>query len=342
MKMNFEYQCLSNIIIATARPTLKKSNLNPIYLSSEEQTTSDLGFEAAKQVIKDRNIDVNEIGGLLFLTRTADYRGPATSMVLQNRLGIPKDCVVFDIPTGNSGFEVGLHHGTNLLASVSKKYVLVILGDTTSKLVSQSDFENLEFQDAASAMILQKDIVSSTASFHYITLSDSWQSILIPDGGFRKDENLFVDLPNKRLDQQPSELHFDLQKINETFVNNESSIYIQVKAIYEKVKSQDGYLFLNLMSPELEEKILIELGALNDQRVKASTRSNFNAMSANTPLMLFEYLATESSTSVFISSISLGEGLAFNFSSFYINCNDILNVIYSDSSYTEGSVSHEI
>jgi 3-oxoacyl-[acyl-carrier-protein] synthase-3 len=342
MEVNFEYTSLSKIILATARPTLKDVDAVGLYIARKEQTTSDLGFEAAVKIIAERNIDINEIGGLLFLSRTADYRGPATAMVLQSRLGIPKDAIVYDAPTGNSGFELGMHLGTSLLLSTNKKYVLVIFGDTTSKILSQTDSVQLHIQDAATALLMEKAESTFNSAYHSYTLSNLWQQLMIPSGGFRNADHFFLNLPHKRKAQLPSHLHLDLPAIVKELKNELLDIHLELKALYTKVKSEGGFVILNCLCQELEDELILQMGADNDQHIIASNRFQLNSMSCNTPLMLEEVLSKKTNKPVLIASMSIGEGVALNISTFYINPSDILSTHNTGSFFQDGAVSHEI
>ena len=70
--------------------------------------SSDLCFAAAEKLFADMDIDKNEIDILIFISQTPDYRMPATSVILQNRLGLPHSTMTLDINIGCSGFIYGL------------------------------------------------------------------------------------------------------------------------------------------------------------------------------------------------------------------------------------------
>ena len=123
----FTYHHIHKLTVCTALP--KPKNLNNDVLKSIavfEQTPADLGFLAAQKIIQANGIDPKDIGALVFLTKTPDYRGPATAMVLQNRLGISKDCIVYDAPTGNGGFENAINLGATLLSAINQNHTLVV------------------------------------------------------------------------------------------------------------------------------------------------------------------------------------------------------------------------
>ena len=70
--------------------------------------SSDLCFAAAERLFADNNIDRSEIDLLIFISQTPDYRMPATSVILQDRLKLPNSTIAFDINLGCSAFMYGL------------------------------------------------------------------------------------------------------------------------------------------------------------------------------------------------------------------------------------------
>ena len=66
--------------------------------------SSDLCFAAAERLIEDNGINKEEIDLLVFISQTPDYRMPATSVILQDRLKLSHSCVAFDISLGCSAF----------------------------------------------------------------------------------------------------------------------------------------------------------------------------------------------------------------------------------------------
>ena len=76
--------------------------------ADENTCSSDLCFAAAEKLLKDNNIDRSEIDLLVFISQTPDYRMPATSLILQERLGLSHNSIAFDITLGCSAFCYGL------------------------------------------------------------------------------------------------------------------------------------------------------------------------------------------------------------------------------------------
>ena len=77
-------------------------------VASESVTSSDLCFEAAEKLIAELNWEKAEIDALVFVTQSPDYRTPASSCILQDRLGLPQSCFTLDISLGCSGWVYGL------------------------------------------------------------------------------------------------------------------------------------------------------------------------------------------------------------------------------------------
>ncbi len=68
------------------------------------QKVSDLGFAAAKKLIRALSWQEDEIRLLLLFTQTSDYLIPSTASLLQKRLQIGSDCLVYDVNAGADSF----------------------------------------------------------------------------------------------------------------------------------------------------------------------------------------------------------------------------------------------
>ena len=72
----------------TVKKNIQMTGIKESYHCSPEQTVSDLGFAAAENLLNEKQIDRSTIGALIFVASYADYFSPATSFVLQKRLGL--------------------------------------------------------------------------------------------------------------------------------------------------------------------------------------------------------------------------------------------------------------
>ena len=108
-------------------------------IAAADVTASDLCFKAAQQLMNDNNIEPDSIDVLLFMSQTADYRIPATSCLLQHRLGLRRDIVCFDISLGCSGFLFALSTAFAYASLPGINRVLLLDGETFSKIVNRRD-----------------------------------------------------------------------------------------------------------------------------------------------------------------------------------------------------------
>ncbi|MDD2798955.1 MAG: ketoacyl-ACP synthase III [Bacteroidales bacterium] len=148
--------------------------------------TSDLCFHAAEKLIAELNWAKEEIDCLIFVTQTPDYILPATSCILQHRLGLPIDCYSMDISLGCSGWVYGLSTISALLSSGTMKKGLLLVGDTTTVTKSDRDKSTYPlFGDAGTATALEFVEGEDGIKFQLGTDGKGFESIIIPDGGFR-------------------------------------------------------------------------------------------------------------------------------------------------------------
>jgi 3-oxoacyl-[acyl-carrier-protein] synthase-3 len=162
-----------------------KTGVEERRFATKDQTASDLCQAAAEQLFLDNSIEKSEIDILLFITQTPDYRMPATSIALQHRLGLPKTTAAFDINLGCSGFVYGLSVAYAYATMPTVRKVLVLDGETRSKVYHPKDRKTgFIFGDAGVAAIIEKQEVGNS----YFSLnSDGSKSdlIKIDAGGYR-------------------------------------------------------------------------------------------------------------------------------------------------------------
>ncbi|QGW89117.1 ketoacyl-ACP synthase III [Enterobacter asburiae] len=115
---------------------------------------SDLCAQAAEKIFSECT-QASEIDGIIFVSQTPDYLMPATSCVLQQRLGLRQDIVAFDINYGCSGYIYGLYQAALLIHSRSCRKVLLCAGDTMTRYIAEDDHKlRMVLGDAGSATII--------------------------------------------------------------------------------------------------------------------------------------------------------------------------------------------
>jgi 3-oxoacyl-[acyl-carrier-protein] synthase-3 len=143
---------------------------------------SDLAYRAAVRLMEDNKIDPSTIDVLLFMSQTADYRIPATAPLLQHRLGLPVDTMAMDLSLGCSGYVFALSAAYAYTSMPDVRRVLLLDGETFSKIVNRKDKVDWPlYGDAAAATLVEKgDYGPST----FILRSDGSgrDAVIVSDG----------------------------------------------------------------------------------------------------------------------------------------------------------------
>lgn len=153
--------------------------------------SSDLCFEAAERIIEDNNIPRNEIDLLVFVSQTPDYRMPATSVLLQNRLGLERSTITYDLNLGCSGFIYGLSMVYSLMERSGLRKALLLDGETRSRIYSPKDRKTaFLFGDGGVAALI--DCNTSYDKSYFSLNSDGSKEDLIKmkAGGYRFPSSL--------------------------------------------------------------------------------------------------------------------------------------------------------
>ena len=157
----------------------------------EALTTSDLCVAAAEKLLADLGWDKSEVGGVIFVSQTTDYYLPATACIVQDRLGLSRECYAEDIVLGCSGWVYGLSSLVSLMANGGIKKALLMAGDAKRHVETNDPL----FGFAGTVTALEYLEGAAGFQFHFGTDGSGFDAIIIPDGGSRNQvtENSFKD-----------------------------------------------------------------------------------------------------------------------------------------------------
>ncbi|MEZ9909388.1 ketoacyl-ACP synthase III [Vibrio sp. 10N.261.51.A3] len=146
-------------------------------VSDETITSADLCLDAARNLIQNTEITELEIQAVIFVSQTPEYQLPATACILQDKLNLTNTTLAFDINMGCSGYVYGLQVAASLVNS-GLKHVLLLVGDTISKIVKPEDRSTeLLFGDAGTATLVSSTD-SSKMTFKLGTDGSGYQHII--------------------------------------------------------------------------------------------------------------------------------------------------------------------
>jgi 3-oxoacyl-[acyl-carrier-protein] synthase-3 len=154
--------------------------------ASNDCCTSDLCFTSANSILEKLKIDKNEIDILIFVSQSPDYFLPATSVLLQKRLGLGNHVMAFDVNLGCSGYVYGLSIISNLLSNTGLRKGLLLCGDKSSSSLDYHDKSTYPlFGDAGSATLISFQDKSSPIYFNLQTDGSGEEAIIIREGATR-------------------------------------------------------------------------------------------------------------------------------------------------------------
>lgn len=128
------------------------------HVCAEDESTADLATEAARRALDAAGVAAEELNLVVLATDTPEYISPATSVVVQHRLGA-KRAGTFDLNCACAGFVTALDTASKyVIADSTYQRVLVVGAYAMSKYLDWSDKKTATiFADGAGAVVLRAD-----------------------------------------------------------------------------------------------------------------------------------------------------------------------------------------
>lgn len=174
------------------RKLVDKIGIHERRFADENTCVSDLCLAAAERLLADNDIDRSEIDLLVLATHSPDYKVPATSILLQHRMGLPTTTIAFDVNLGCSGFLYGMGIVYAMMEGRGLRKALLLAGETCgSKMFSRKDRTSAYiFGDAGVAALITCDTKFGESWFSLNSDGSGSDFIMIPAGGFRHPSSL--------------------------------------------------------------------------------------------------------------------------------------------------------
>lgn len=181
------YQFGRSLGVDNVEEVVDKIGIKERRMADAHTCASDLCYAATEKLIDDLQIDRSEIDLLVFISQTPDYRMPATSVTLQDRLGLTNDTMALDINLGCSGFVYGLSVVYGMMQQSGVRKALLLDGETRTKGYSQKDRKTaFLFGDGGVAAIIENDDKFGDSFFSLNSDGARQDLIKTPAGGYRQ------------------------------------------------------------------------------------------------------------------------------------------------------------
>ena len=253
------------------------------------ELVSDLAAGAGEKLFSEHGVRRDEIDFILLCTECPDYFLPATSCIVQHRLGLRTNVGALDYNLGCSGYIYGMALAKGLIAGGVAKKVLLITSETITRTIHPMDKSTRTiFGDAAAATLLEASDHDGVGEFSLGTDGCGADSLIIPAGAWaqpsspetrketvnrwgnaRTPENLYMD--------GPSVLNFTLEIsplcFDEILKKNETSL--------EDIK----FVVLHQASHMLLEKVR-DILCIPDEKFVFNIENYGNTVSSTIPIAL--------------------------------------------------------
>lgn len=182
--------------------------------------SSDLAFFAAKNAIKDANINPEELDYIIFAHNFGDVKEgaiqsdilPSLASRVKHLLQIENpNCVAYDILFGCPGWVEGVIQAQAFIKAGIAKKCLIIGSETLSRVVDKFDRDSMIYSDGAGACVLELKENSNSGILSHATQT------------FTKNEVYFLFFGNsfnKNLDKDVRYIKMQGRKIYEFALNN--------------------------------------------------------------------------------------------------------------------------
>ena len=318
------YELKDLIPIEELEKTVNSIGIKEKRFADKDVCASDLCVRAAEKLFSDNKIKKDSIDLLLFVSQTPDYKIPGTAPILQDKLNLSKDTACLDLSIGCSGYIYGLSTAFSYASCEGIDRVLLLVGDTFSKIVNPSDKVNAPlYGDAGTATLVEKGHFSESF-FNLFADGSGFNNIFIPSGQCRIPTNL--ENITSRVDKDKN-----LRSENELYMDGMSVFNFSLKSVPDSINK-----ILSFSGKNLNEIDIILLHQANrfmtDFLIKRLKYKNGlvpycldkygNTSSPSIPLTISSELSEINIKNKKIIMCGFGAGLSWGaFYSEFINCN---------------------
>ncbi len=291
--------------------------------AEKDVTSSDLCFKAADKLLNDNNIDRNSIDMLLFLTLTPDYVSPPSSCVLQHRLGLTESCGTLDLSLACSGFIYALSTAFAYVSIPTVNRVLLLVGETMSKLANPRDMVNFPlYGDAGTACLIEKGNFGE-ATFLLTSDGEGEKSVIVPSRGFRSPLTA-ESLIDKEYENGNFRRDIDITMDGiDTFNHAIRVIPKQVKELMQacNITQDDVDYLVSHQANKMMMDFIVKRIKFDPNKVPFCIKKYGNTSCASVPLTIVSelYNKLEEEKRLFMSSIGSG----WSYATAYLKTNDL-------------------
>jgi 3-oxoacyl-[acyl-carrier-protein] synthase-3 len=295
-----------------AREVVEKTGVRERRFADENTCASDLCHRAAQVLLDETGTDRSGIDLLLFVSQTPDHHMPATSVILQDRLGLSSSTMAFDINMGCSGFIYGLSVAHSFLQQEGIRKVLLLDGETRSKVYSPKDRTTaFIFGDAGVAALVDRDPRYGKSWFSLNSDGSRESLIKIDAGAYRIPSSL------KTLEERVVDEYGNIRNMEQGYMNGPDVFNFLIREVPRDIRKLLAYASETLSAMDFLvfhqansyiNGYLTRKLKLDPQKVPSSIEKFGNTSSVSIPLTIVSELQgrLDSPRKVLLSGFGVG------------------------------------
>lgn len=199
---------------------VQRTGIHQRHIAGDDETTSTLATEAARQAIEASGLSADDIDGIIVATTTPDLTFPSVAVHVQAALDLPAR-MAFDIQAVCTGFVYAISTAHSFIQSGQAKNILVIGAETMSRIVDWNDRTTcVLFGDGAGAVVLSaSDDDSRGIMSTHLYADGKHKNILCTNGGVSKTQTTgFIEMQGRDVFKQAVTLMHDV--VDEALTSN--------------------------------------------------------------------------------------------------------------------------
>ena len=296
-------------------------------------TTADLCQASAEKLMDELGWSEDSVDLLVFVSQSPDYYLPASSIILQHRLGLPSSCMAFDVGLGCSGFVYGLSIVSSMIQSMGLGRALLLAGDVSSVTSNYQDKSTYPlFGDAGTACALEFDEKAEDMTFHMSSDGSGEEAIKIPHGGIKhRVSKSSFELSNygQGINRTPLDLQLDgLKVFNFSITRVPTSLKELMAHVGANPQDVDG-LIMHQANKLMNETIRRKLKVSREHTFYSITNYG-NTSSASIPLTIVDQCRDalkQSKWRLLLAGFGVGLSWASAWVSFdHVHCSELIEL----------------
>lgn len=252
-------------------------------------TVTDLCASAFEKLIDELGWEKSTIEILILVSSAGDYITPPSSNVLHGRLGLPEECLCYDIRQGCPGWVIGMSTIASMMMTGNYHRAVLLCGDSSTIMKSPLDKETRPlFGDAGTATALEYDEQATPMYFQHGTRGKDFRAIMAHDGGLRHPftaKSLEYEVIDENIVRRPIDSMMNGMDVFSFALSVAPKSLLSLMEKYGLRDNDVDYYLFHQANMYLNEKIRRKL-KLAPEKVPYSLRDYGNTGPATIPLTL--------------------------------------------------------